>query len=168
MFCVVSIGNKKMSYDIFSKAADYFCAVLFDGKRILSKGFGKKLFMISSNNTIATKMPCIYVFSHDFNGRMDCIGENSISIVSSENKNLLYKLSKTKTKVVTCGMCAKDTVTCTSINENSAVIAIQRSLDDVYGKRHMPFETPIVISDNPQIYNYMAYTALLTILGIYN
>lgn len=166
MFCVFSVGSKKFSDNIFLALRNHFNTTFFDGERVLSKGRGKSVLLIASKKAVFSELPCIRVFSRDYESYCDIFSDNDISIVSSENKALLTNLSKTKARVITCGMCAKDTVTCTSIDENCTLIALQRTLCDINGRCRTPFETPVKIEKSSDIYEKMAATALLTILGV--
>lgn len=166
MFCVFSIGSKELAESLFTALSEHYNTTFFNGEKLAAKGTGKKILLISTKKPISSAQPYIAVFSRNYKGNILTFPENSISIVSSDNKQLLCRLSKTKSRVVTCGMCAKDTITCTSIIENRAVIATQRCLTDISGKCHMPSESPFIIRDNADIYDQMAACALLTILGV--
>ncbi len=166
MFFVFSVGGKKMASSLFYALSRYFDTTFFDGEKILKKGTGRRIFLISSKKAISSSLPHITVFSENYKGDIPMLCKNAISIVSSDNKQLLLCLSKTASCAVTCGMSAKDTITCTSIIEKRAVIATQRCLTDICGKCHLPSESPFEINDNCDIYGAMAQFALLTLLGV--
>lgn len=166
MFCVFSIGSADLSARLFAALSQYFNTTFFDKETLSSSGMGKDVLLISSSGPIYSPLPTITVFSQNFKGDIPMLCENAVCIVSSDNKPLLIKLSKTGSCVITCGMCPKDTITCTSIIEKRAIIATQRSLGDIFGKCHTPLESPFEINNIGDVYGAMAECALLTLLGV--
>lgn len=164
MLCInVCEYSGDISDAVFFRLKEYF-EVLYLRKHTLKKaGRGEKILLISTGQIINTDIPAINIFSPDFN---ICPSDKAcgVSIVWSQSKNQLEALAKSNAQVITCGMSEKDTFTCTSIDDLRVVIAMQRTISDVFGAKHLPFETPVEIKNPDDIYIEMAIAALKTLL----
>ncbi len=164
MLCInVCEYSGDISKAVFSRLKEYF-EVLYLRKHTLKKaGSGEEILLISTGYIINTDIPAINIFSPDFN---ICPSDevSGVSIVWSQCKNQLKALAKSNTEVITCGMSQKDTFTCTSIDDLRVLIAMQRTICDIYGAKHLPFETPVEINNTNEIYIEMAIAAVKTLL----
>ncbi len=164
MLCVnVSEYGCDISDAVFFRLKEYF-EVLYLRKHTLKKaGRGEKILLISTGQIINTDIPVINIFAPDFNiySSDEICG---VSIVWSQSKKQLEALAESGAEVITCGMSEKNTFTCTSIDDLRIVIAMQRTICDIYGAKHLPFETPVEIKNADEIYIEMAIAAVKTLL----
>lgn len=133
-----------------------FCAALIGshGDRGISDYFharlDKNIFMAESESAVIFNCPGVTVVKKFSEADLShCPGT---IIVSSENTAQLKKLLTLGNPVITCGTCSKDTITFTSRTEDSAVIAVQRSV----GGLEAPCEIPVSAGENEDIYYLMA------------
>lgn len=164
MLCInVSEYGSDISDAVFFRLKDYFEVFYLQKDTLKKSGRGEKILLISTRNIISTDIPVINIFAPDFN---ICSSSKvcGVSIVWSQSKNQLQALSQSNTEVITCGMSEKNTFTCTSIEDKRVLIAMQRTVCDIYGAKHLPFETPVEIKNADEIYIEMAIAAVKTLL----
>lgn len=91
---------------------------------------------------------------------------NIIGICEDCNKKALKILFDNNIPVISCGMGAKNTVTLSSINNDSLLATIQRSVTDMKGNEIEPEELKIKLKNKYQPFSIMASIAVLLISGI--
>lgn len=89
-----------------------------------------------------------------------------IGICESSDKEAVEIFSKSPIAVISCGMGTKNTVTVSSIKENTALVTFQRNLTDIYGKTIEPAEYKIKLKGKYSEFSVMASTAILLLHGI--
>ena len=105
-----------------------------------------------------------------FGGKKHCdisrlAAENTIVIANSCDYEQIEYISKTKLPAITCGLFAKDTITLSSIERDSAVINLQRSVTCFNGETAEPQEIPVRFERPVDSYLLMAYAAILILTG---
>ncbi len=90
-----------------------------------------------------------------------------IGICEDCNKTALSLFAKDNISVVTCGLNAKNTVTFSSIDNNSFVVAVQRTLTDLFGKEIEPTEYTVKIKRKYNDFSIMVSVTILLLNGIY-
>jgi len=89
-----------------------------------------------------------------------------IGICEDCNKKALSLFSKENIQVISCGINAKNTVTFSSINENSLVVAIQRTITDYNYKEIEPTEYTIKLKRKYNELSIMVSVTILLLSGI--
>lgn len=89
--------------------------------------------------------------------RPECY-QNMIGILSSEDTAGAQLFQQMKLTTITCGLSGKDSLTLSSITNDSAVVCLQRTIRSLSGQEIDPGEIPVVI-DRP----IDRYSLLLTV-----
>lgn len=89
-----------------------------------------------------------------------------IGICEDRNKNALKVFLKSKTPVISCGLGNKNTVTVSSITDNSLLATLQRSINTLYGVKIEPADFKIALKKNYSTFSVMASVAVLLLNGI--
>ncbi|MCL2068604.1 MAG: hypothetical protein FWH00_01775 [Oscillospiraceae bacterium] len=92
-------------------------------------------------------------------------GDNTVVIADSQNDMQLEYVYGTKLPAITCGLFARDTITLSSIESDSAVINLQRSITCFDGSVAEPQEIPVRFSRPVDSYLLMASAAVLILTG---
>lgn len=106
--------------------------------------FGEDSIMISEGYSPAAykgKSPHVAVVSTCDEGILEALKNTEIIIAPSENVELL-KLLRGKNQVITCGLKSTDTVTASSISDDSITVAVMREMVSVSGHIVCPREVP--------------------------
>lgn len=138
MFCAALVGSFNDQ-----KIAEYF--------RIQLKG---DICVVESENAVRFNCPGVTVIKK--NSEADLSHFSGTIIVSSENTTQLKRMLKLDNPVITCGMCSKDTITCTSRTEDTAVIALQRPVSGL----EAPWEILVGADESEDIYHILALEAV--------
>lgn len=88
-----------------------------------------------------------------------------VAVVDSCNKELPRLVSATNLPAVTCGLSPRDTITLSSINEDSAVIDVQRSITCFDGSVLEPQEIPVTLYSPIDSYTLMAAATIFILSG---
>jgi hypothetical protein len=91
--------------------------------------------------------------------------DKTVVIADSQNNEQLEYISSTKLPAITCGLFAKDTITLSSIESDSAVINLQRSITCFNGDIAEPQEIPVRFSKPTDNYLLMAAAAIFILTG---
>jgi len=92
-------------------------------------------------------------------------GENTVVIANSCDHEQIELISKTKLPAITCGLFAKDTITLSSIEPDSAVINLQRCVTCFNGSTAEPQEIPARLGRPVDSYLLMALAAIFILTG---
>lgn len=92
---------------------------------------------------------------------------NFQAVVSSDNEDVIQKLAKQKIKAITYGLSAKNTITLSSMKEDSVVISLQRCINTLFGEIIEASDIPLYFNGNIDQYCIMLITAALLISGFY-
>ena len=89
------------------------------------------------------------------------IADSALAICDGDDRVVLDTLCRTKIPVVSCGMCAKNSITLSAFDDKSAMISIQRSFCDIFSKNVPAGEYRIALSKPYSPFAVMACTAAL-------
>lgn len=92
-------------------------------------------------------------------------GKNTVGIVQSDNRHAIHALSRTHIPVISCGMSVTDTLTCSSLQPDSACICLQRSIPTLSGSLAEPMEIPLSLSRPYDSYALMCLAGILVLCG---
>jgi len=88
-----------------------------------------------------------------------------IAIVDSENTAITEFISEMKIPAITCGLSNKDTITLSSIDEGSAVITLQRTVECFDNTVAEPQEIPVKFNIGSDQFSLMATVAVFILTG---
>lgn len=88
-----------------------------------------------------------------------------VAIVDSCNKDAVRIASDTKVPAITCGLSACDTITLSSISEDSAVIDLQRCVTCFDGTIAEPQEIPVSLCSSIDSFALMCAAAIFVLSG---
>ena len=89
-----------------------------------------------------------------------------IGICDCYNKNSLEIFAKHPMEVITCGMGRKNTVTFSSINQDTALLTFQRNITDFSGRTIEPAEYRLKLKTKYNNFSVMASFTILLLNGI--
>lgn len=92
--------------------------------------------------------------------------DNMIGICEERNITALKAFKKSGIPVISCGMNSKNTVTLSSMNSNTLLATLQRSLTDRSGNNIYPTEFKIRLKKSRTPFAIMASVAVLLLNGI--
>jgi len=91
--------------------------------------------------------------------------ENCVAVVDSCDDELLRFVSGTRVPAITCGLSARDTMTLSSMGEDSAVLNLQRSVTCFDGAVADPQEIPVKLTRSINSYTLMALACTFILCG---
>lgn len=89
----------------------------------------------------------------------------AVALVDSCNEDMLKLASKTGFPAITCGLSPKDTITLSSIDEDSAVVDLQRSVTCFDGTVVEPQEIPVALYSSIDSFALMCVAAIFILSG---
>ena len=93
------------------------------------------------------------------------MAKSIIAVVDSGNPEIMAFVSGTKFPAVTCGLSPRDTITLSSINVDSAVVNLQRTLTCLDGSFVEPQEIPVTLKRPIDSFTLMAAAAVFILSG---
>lgn len=90
----------------------------------------------------------------------------SIGVCEDSNSEALKLLMKNCVPVISCGMNGKNTVTLSSVGGSAALVSLQRTVTDIYGRDREPAEFRIRLTHSRSPFAVAAAAAALLLLGI--
>ena len=90
---------------------------------------------------------------------------SAVAIVDSSDEGLLQHVSDTKLPAITCGLRSRDTITLSSMDTDSAVIDLRRSISCLSGSSVEPAEFPLRFETPLDSFLLMAVAAILILSG---
>ena len=156
---------RRLVLDGLSRTYKIFYA--FDGN-FIEAGMGFELLFVEIDDpTEIVCSDCIILLKAEAALPCSVFPENAIVIANSQNIRQMELLKKHKGNVITCGLCKKDTLSCTSNTEESLVISLNRSIIALSGRKIEPLEIPLQQGDE-DIYYDIAFVALRAVLDDFN
>ncbi|WRS28831.1 hypothetical protein U6B65_06820 [Oscillospiraceae bacterium MB08-C2-2] len=153
--------DKKFGYTLNQIFSRYFALQKEQG---LSHSFVVKDFdSLCSGGEVPEALLIIY--KNICTIKKEKIPSQALAVVDSTNRELVHFVSKTKLPAITCGMASMDTITLSSITEESAVINLQRTITCLDGQLVEPQEIPIKLHSAAGKYAIMAAAAALIASG---
>ena len=102
--------------------------------------------------------------SHHFKEQKLPIG--IIGVCEENDRSAFEILKNNRNAVITCGINNKNTITLSSIGENTLLATLQRSIYDIGGNFLEPCEFKITLSENYSPFSVMSATVILLYHGI--
>lgn len=168
MITVILLGEDESNFLNFltDKLKSDFTVYSMANNSISKVGRGPDILILETSEILGTPEGNTFIIVKD---KCNCEIPNNDStvIINSKNKQILKKLINKKNHVITCGMTSKDTISCTSITDDIAVTALQRSIFNIYDEEIQPKELRINISDKDDLYHILAYAGLSTKIDYY-
>ena len=161
VFIIGDINDRSLSDFFIDRLKNNFSVTYINNNLIKKVGNGNEILLFENENLICDnlkdsiiifKKNCLPEISGSFN-------KNNTAIIYSPEKEQLKMLCKKNITTITCGGSPKDTITYSSINEDSVVVSLQREVSSIKGNSILPFEIPIKVSEC-DIYNILSYFAL--------
>lgn len=91
---------------------------------------------------------------------------DSVGVCEDSNSEALKLLMKNGIPVISCGMNGKNTVTLSSVGDSAALVSLQRTVTDIYGRDREPAEFRIRLTHSRSPFAVAAAFAVLLLLGI--
>lgn len=88
-----------------------------------------------------------------------------IAVVDSSDDELARSVSETRLPAITCGLHSRDTITLSSMDEDSAMIGIQRTITGFDGSRTEPQEIPVRLTRPVDRFALMTTAAAFILSG---
>lgn len=174
MTAVVLYGSdkavKEEIVDILSNAGG---VIRSSDKEIIMQKDAESFLIVESSRPVHVKSDYgIVVFLDGIDSFEDfSIPKGFIAVTHSSNTKALSLLAGKPVTAISCGMAATDTITLSSIREDSAVISLQRVLTTIYGNEVEPGDFPVsvMLKENRNLpysdYGLMAAATVLLLAG---
>lgn len=109
----------------------------------------------------------VALFRKDFDGREKIeIPPSFLAVIDSDNEKAADMLKRMGISTITCGFSQKDTVTFSSLENDSAVVSLQRGITALDGSEVLPVDIPVALDPVGNEYQILAATAVLLLSGI--
>lgn len=89
-----------------------------------------------------------------------------IGICNEDNINALKLFKDNNIPVITCGRGNKNTITVSSVAEDSVLLSLQRGISDINGRYIEPCEIKVQLSKNEDLFSHLAATAVSLIYSV--
>ncbi len=153
--------NRHLEQFFIENLSKHYCLTAFSDNGVLSVGEGKSLMLLSLPKlAYCHSDQCINILAPHFK-LLDPLPAGTTVIAASDDERQLKALAKVQIPVITCGLSSKDTFTFSSKEEESAVVALMRSIKSVYGHTVEPMEVPITFPPKTDDFTLLSYTASL-------
>lgn len=93
------------------------------------------------------------------------VGQRAVAVVNSQNAQGLSFAAQHHLKTLTCGLSNKDTLTLSSLREDSAVICLQREIKTLGGGHMEPAEIPVRLRSPIERGDLLSLAAVLLLCG---
>lgn len=113
-------------------------------KKIIERYFN--LLSIQAEITTYCSNSCDICIIRDEFFPENYIPSSKYILINADDKNLIGRIKKSNSKVISCGLSTRSTATLSSISERKSVMCLQRSLTDLKGIKHPQFELPFELS----------------------
>ena len=99
--------------------------------------------------------------------RKQLISKKTMAICHENNTDALRLFKSNRLSVITCGRGGKNTVSISSITDNTLLLSLQRSITDINGNIIEPCEIKVKLKDSKVGFAELATTIVLLIYGNY-
>lgn len=170
MFLIALLGSMKdriageSLYRFLSKSA----AVLYlSSDKILQSAENPQILLFETDKLAESQAKVdVFILKEQLGESLSiAIPENSMVIFSSDSEDSAEHLKNKGLHTFSCGMRSTDTVSCSSINGDLAMISLLRQLTDISGKTIEPFEHAAVLHEKSSVYPSLAAFLCLILLG---
>lgn len=160
--------NRHLELFFIENLSKHYCLTAFSDNGVLSAGEGKNLMLLSLPKlTYCYSDHCINILTPHLK-LSEPLPAGTTVIAASDDERQLKALAKAQILVITCGLSSKDTFTFSSKEEESAVVALMRSVKSVYGHTVEPMEIPISFPPKTDDFTLLSYTASLILTETIN
>lgn len=138
-----------------------FCA----DRSLYKAGKGKTLNIWRTDrlNGLVTEN-CVIVLGEKCVSVPRIIPDSAVIIANALNKEQMSALSRVTGNVITCGNLVKDTVSYTSVTDDTVTVSFGRTFSTLSGREVQPFEMPVYRRNDESVYSVLAVTALRVLL----
>ena len=153
--------NRHLERFFIENLSEHYCLTAFSDGGLFSIGQGKSLMLLSLPSlSYCRSDQCISILTPHTN-LQEPLPAGTTVIAASDDERQLKSLAKAQIPVITCGLSSKDTFTFSSKEEESAVVALMRSVKSVYGHTIEPMEVPITFPPKTDDFTLLSYMASL-------
>lgn len=164
-----SLGKNKNLTEALTSALTFYGGVqLFSSDTILKTSKNPKFNLCSTLSLPnVSNLKGVVIFDDRFKAtskkdNCNCL----IPVLHSQNKKAISQLKGSNTAVITCGTSSRDTLSLASIEENRAIISLQRDITDIYGNIFEPMDITVNLKKERGVYPTLAACAALLLCGI--
>jgi len=146
---------------------EYYSTLLIRKRRIYAPAAPSGLMVLDAAafDTVACDdMVILYKDPVAFSPRLTP-GRQTLAVVDSCDGAVMRQVSETKLPAITCGLSSRDTITLSSIDVDSAVINLQRSVTCFDGSVLEPQEIPVRLGAAIDNYALMALACVFILNG---
>ncbi|HHW46639.1 MAG TPA: hypothetical protein GXX17_07010 [Clostridiales bacterium] len=164
MTTVILYGNAQDSvYDDINSLMSNYGITTFDGEKLSQNNGGGDFLFIKRSEPLILDLPKgIIVFLNKIDKVFNLkIPKGFTAITRSENSAALKVLKTIGINAITCGMASVDTLTLSSVLEDSVLVSLQREIQTLSGKTLEPAEFPIKVSKSYSEYGILAACGIL-------
>ncbi len=138
-----------------------FCA----DRSLYKAGIGETLNIWRTDrlNGLVTEN-CVIILGESCVSVPRIIPDNAVIIANALNKEQMSALSRVTGNVITCGNLIKDTVSYTSVTDDTVTVSFGRTFSTLSGREVQPFEMPVYRRNDESVYSVLAVTALRVLL----
>lgn len=149
--------------------AKHYSVTYINKDTFCRKGIGNELLIYSSTNPLITNSSkSILVFKNNYIPTKDKFNTNNcVTVVSSENLTQLDFLLNNDIPALTCGKSPKDTITFSSISDDTIMISLQREIINFNNNKIFPCEVPFTLQFN-KVFPHLACFAAAVEIGLYD
>lgn len=161
MTSIIIYGNDEKRNNEIIKNLSPFGAIIINKNRICRLGDNFLIINGSDFDFIEdSKGIVIFISPNGLNNDI-VIPKSFVAITESDNQTALSILLNNETKTITCGMSSTDTLTLSSISDDTRTICLQRELETLSGKTVEPFEFSIKNCFSTDEFGLLAARAVL-------
>lgn len=91
--------------------------------------------------------------------------QNSVLVFDSQNTNSVAWAAQSGLRILDCGLSSRSTLTFSSLGKESAVVALQRRVEDINGQMVEPFELPLRLQLEHPPYPLLCCAAVIILSG---
>ena len=135
------------------------------GKSLYKTGKGQILNIWRTDrlNGLASEK-CIIVLGETCVSVPRIIPDSAVIIANAMNKEQMSALTNATGNVITCGNLLMDTVSYTSVTDDTVTVSFGRTFSTLSGREIQPFEKPVYCYNDESVYSVLAVTALRVLL----
>lgn len=153
--------NRYLEQFFIENLSEHYCLTAFSNNGLFSVGHGKNLMLFSLPTLSYCRSDhCISILTPHAK-LPEPLPVGTTVIAASDDERQLKSLAESQIPVITCGLSSKDTFTFSSKEEESAVVALMRSIKSVYGHTIEPMEVPITFPPKTDEFTLLSYMATL-------
>lgn len=153
---------------LFRALSAYGGVQCFDGRRLQKSGDNPAFLLYESPHIPkAENMNGILVFKNRFYlQEKEKAQEGFFPVLDARNMAAAAAIKGTGAIAITCGASPRDTFSMASLRDDSAVVSLQRDLNDLSGVTIEPHDVPLRLQGRAELYPLLASCAVLLLAGI--